>query len=274
MSLTKYLSPGFWWRNRGRLVQEGTLRSRRTWGRVTGGRLPLDENSRRIEALRNRHAGKRAVIVGNGPSLRVSDLTRLQDEITFAANKIYLAFDQTPWRPTYYNVEDPLVIQQNYQKVNTLKGFPKLLKRYEPGYWQKDEWTVFYDLVVLPERDFPRFSGNPHAGLYCGYSVCISSLQWAWFMGITEIYLIGVDFNFTVPNADKQGMIRSEGEVNHFLPNYRAPGEKWQVPALEQQLAAFTCCRDWLGPRGVKVFNATRGGKLEVFPRVDFDDVF
>jgi len=26
--------------------------------------------------------------------------------------------------------------------------------------------------------------------------------------------------------------------------------------------------------RGIQVYNATRGGKLEVFPRVDFDTLF
>lgn len=274
MRFDNLFSPAWWSRNRQRVMPELKRRTAQGLSRVSGDRLHFGENARRIEKLRGRHRGRRAVIIGNGPSLKVEDLTRLQGEITFAANKIFLAFDRTPWRPTYYNVEDPLVIQQNYEKINSLGGFPKLLARHANGYWVQDEWTILYDLMVLPEDRFPEFSPSPHQGLNCGFSVCISSLQWAWFMGITEIYLIGVDFSFTVPKADPAGMIRSEGEVNHFLPGYRAPGEKWQIPNLDLQERAFAQARDWLAARGVKVFNATRGGKLEVFPRVDFDRVF
>jgi hypothetical protein len=234
----------------------------------------LSQNDRRIGVLRDVDRGRRCFILGNGPSLQIADLDRLRNEVTFAHNKVFLAFDRTSWRPTYYNVEDDMVIRQNRDAINSLKGFPKLLNNCDPNAWNIDEWTITYNLLVSATRQFPEFSNNPFAGLRCGYSVCYSSLQWAYFMGFREIYLLGMDFTFVVPHTTKDGLICSQGEVNHFMPNYRQKGEIWVTPRLDEQARAFTYGRDWLARRGVQVYNATRGGRLEVFPRVCFDSLF
>src|SRR4030095_4724236 len=154
-------------------------------------------------------------------SLRIEDLDRLRNEFTFVHNKIYLAFDETPWRPSYYNVEDYKVIDQNHKVINELRGFPKLLYSYRPGIWIRDEWTIEYDLFPPPDEHFPRFSENPFRGLYCGWSVCYSSMQWAWFMGFRQIYLLGIDFSFVIPNVDAKGEIVSDGEPNHFFDQHQ-----------------------------------------------------
>jgi hypothetical protein len=61
-------------------------------------------------------------VIGNGRSLKVEDLGRVRDEITFASNKGNLAFDETSWRPTYYSVSDVLVAQNNAPAINSLDG--------------------------------------------------------------------------------------------------------------------------------------------------------
>ena len=66
-----------------------------------GRTLPNPSNSRRLKALEDIHRGRRAFIVANGPSLRTEDLDRLKSEVTFASNKIHLAYDETDWRPIY-----------------------------------------------------------------------------------------------------------------------------------------------------------------------------
>jgi hypothetical protein len=93
-------------------------------------------------------------------------------------------------------------------------------------------------------------------------------------MGIREIYLLGVDFNFSEPSEKKGRILISEGESNHFHPNYRNPGEIWAEPKLHQQKKAFEEAGKAVEKMGGRVFNATRGGKLEVFPRVNFNELF
>ena len=44
----------------------------------------------------------RAFIVGNGPSLRNTNLDKLIGEVSFGCNNVHLIYKQTKWRPTHY----------------------------------------------------------------------------------------------------------------------------------------------------------------------------
>ena len=61
-----------------------------------------------LAAYKDIYTGQRCFLIGNGPSLRAEDLTRLHEagEITFAFNRVYNIFEQTPWRPTFYISQD------------------------------------------------------------------------------------------------------------------------------------------------------------------------
>src|SRR5262245_12870616 len=58
---------------------------------------------------RGRFSGRRGFVIGNGPSLKTTDLDRLRNEITIASNRIYLAYSETNWRPTLLTCGDRLV---------------------------------------------------------------------------------------------------------------------------------------------------------------------
>ena len=180
--------------------------------------------------LKNCHAGRRAFVIGNGPSLRIRDLDHLQDEITFAANKIYLAFDSTHWRPTYYGVEDKLVMVQNYHTIKALKGPVKFLPRYLNRWVAPIPDAVYFDLETVPfYPQRPCFSHNAATRVYWGSTITYTLIQLACFMGIREIFLLGVDHDFKIPDErdpDDPYILISQGERNHFHPDYRKPGEK------------------------------------------------
>ncbi|HOH28077.1 MAG TPA: hypothetical protein PLC40_00245, partial [Candidatus Hydrogenedentes bacterium] len=74
-------------------------------------------NNERLYALKDKHKGGRCVIVGNGPSLAIRDLDRLKDEITVASNRIFLAFSETEWRPTYFTMCDVVVARENKDDI-------------------------------------------------------------------------------------------------------------------------------------------------------------
>jgi hypothetical protein len=239
------------------------------------------DNTLRLELtdLKERHAGRRAFILGNGPSLRIEDLRRLENEITFACNKIYLAFPEIAWRPTYYTVEDHLVALQNWDEIEAMEGsikfFPSTLGLHGINFSNSIEYPFIWK-DVYPE--LPGFSDDAQVGLYWGSTVTYTMLQMAFYMGINEIYLMGVDFSFVIPKQwdDTEGKFKvyiCEGETNHFHPDYRKPGERWHQPNLAYQEKSFLAAKIFAGDRNVKIFNATRGGRLEVFPRADFDAV-
>ncbi len=108
MRIPRLLNPAYVYNRRERIVPAVKWRAGSAVARAGHGGAAAESESSRTAALRDCHRGRRGFIVGNGPSLRMEDLDRLQSEISFGSNKIYLAFDKTAWRPTYYSVIDVL----------------------------------------------------------------------------------------------------------------------------------------------------------------------
>ena len=59
--------------------------------------------------LKDKYKGQRGFVVGNGPSLKIEDLSKLEKEVSIASNKIFMIFKDTPWRPQVYSIVDDLV---------------------------------------------------------------------------------------------------------------------------------------------------------------------
>jgi hypothetical protein len=244
----------------------------------------------KLRQFRDRHRGGRCFVIGNGPSLTLSDLDQLKSEVSFAANKIYLAFNQTDWRPSYYVVEDDHMIWQHHEDIIRLRGLVKFVSNnwtleQELGVREsekervrqmlcRDREVVFYPRVTLEDQGFPRFSGDACRALYCGYMVTYISLQLAYFMGFTNVYLIGVDFKYSqIDQGSNTFAHAAHHPQDHFTPDYFSPGEKRYVPQLAHAERALVCARNFYEAQGRKVWNATRGGALEVFDRLSLEEV-
>jgi hypothetical protein len=282
LSLGKYV-----WDKRSRIAPLVLHRGPQTLlGLAQGAGVLWGANERALARYRDLHAGRRAFIIGTGPSLRVSDLDRLQHELTFSCNKIYLAFDQTVWRPSYYAVSDLLVAEQQRVRIESQtcpKFFPSAL-RHVIG---EDAGTFVRSLPLLSAAG--HFSTNLMRGYYEGNSVLHFLLQLAYFMGIREIYMLGLDFEFVTPNvtAEHSGyasrwgalniaandVLAGQGEVNHFHPDYRPKGELWVAPNLEKSRRAFGAANEAFRRAGGRVWNASRKTRLDVFPRIPLDEV-
>ena len=83
-----------------------------------------------LEAFANKYMGRRAFTIGNGPSLKKLDLTRLKNEITFGVNSIFYHFDTMGFKPTFYVVEDTLVAEDRADEINNLTGMIKIFGTY------------------------------------------------------------------------------------------------------------------------------------------------
>lgn len=237
--------------------------------------LRLSSSKDKLSKLKNKYAGKRCFILGNGPSLTLEDINRLKSEYTFASNKIFLIFDQTDWRPSFYSVEDHLVLSQNIDEIESVQADYKLFPNYPVEVAPTFSNSIFFPLKYVdfyPEA--PEFSFDMISGLHWGSSIVYTQMQIACFLGFKEIYLLGVDYSYAEPSQKDGKILTCEGEVNHFHKDYRKPGEKWYVPNLHYHEQSFTQARLVTEANGIKIFNATRGGKLEIFPRIDFDSLF
>jgi hypothetical protein len=241
----------------------------------------LSKNYHNLRSLKDIHKGRRAFLIGSGPSLSISDLDKLQNEISFACNKIFLIFNDTHWRPTYYSVIDSMVAQNCAREIQQLKLKKIFSSVVKPNFSDAEDILWLRDLpspIVDGKRQF-QFSQNIAEGTYGGFTVIYTMLQLAHYMGITEIFLLGVDFNFTTPKPSEQKsrlgetLLTCEGEINHFHPDYRKSGEQWTMPQLEYQYNAFQQAKNTFQNTGRIIYNASRSTKLDVFPFADFDQI-
>ena len=222
-------------------------------------------SSAQLKSMRDRHAGERCVIVGNGPSLREMDLSPLQSEVTFGLNRGYLLFQELGFAPTYLvavnvNVVDQFAGEILAQPSTTFVSWHT--RRFLP----RDHRAI----LVRPMRG-PLFSTDPARGIWNGATVTYAALQLAYHMGFSEVILIGVDHSFTTPGPAHQLVTSSGDDPNHFDPSYFGKGVRWELPNLPLSEVAYELARQAFEADGRRIVDATLGGKLTVFPKVELE---
>ena len=226
-----------------------------------------------LKRFKNIHKGKRCFVVGNGPSLRVEDLDKLHEhgEICFGFNRICRVYDKTEWRPTYFCAGDPRVINIMEDDIPGIKGNVFLSDAYHshknPIFNNANYVHLNYEYYGNMHPDFSMdITMEVRLGNTTVYDI---GLQFAVYMGFSEIYLIGCDCANFGECTDKD---------NHFISNYIDENErdvfKGVVTDWRSIFKAYETAKWYSRKNGFRIFNATRGGKLEIFERVDFDSLF
>lgn len=245
----------------------------------------FNSNEKAIKRLKGIHKGERCFIIGNGPSLNELDLTKLKDEYTFGVNAIFLNHEKMKFHPSYYVVEDNLVAEDRKDEINTYKG-PKIkfFGNFARYCLRPDDNTIFLNLIrnYADENFKPYFSDNILRKVGVGGSVTYVCLQIAYYMGFDEVYMIGFDHNYTIPksavisNENKHSfdITSTEDDINHFNKEYFGKGYRWHNPNVERMEKGFEKARDMFDKDDRKVFNATKGGHLNVLERVEYNSLF
>lgn len=233
-------------------------------------------NQRYLEDLHNKHKGNRCFIVCNGPSLKAEDLTRIHEngDVTFASNKIDKIFPKTPWRPTYYIVAD-----EKYQRTlwETMQVIDSDCQFYRTDSYLTTRKIKNKKVVWLNtdgnrrNLEDPKFSDNAANKIYAIGTVTFMMLELAVYMGFQEIYIIGCDNSYGI-NIQKDGTVVKNNKPSYF----EGMDSKTQgmAASIWEMNIAYECAKKYADINGIKIFNATRGGYLETFERVDFDSLF
>jgi hypothetical protein len=226
---------------------------------------------RALKGLQDQYRGKRCFILGNGPSLRQTDLSKLRSEYTFGLNRIYLLFPEMGFPTTWLISVNRLVLEQCAAEIlalPTTKFFPWSFRKELPR--QLPEDTHFF-LTASGRRPFTT---DPRVPLWQGATVTYLAMQLAYIMGFEKVILIGVDHSFTT-TGPANAEVTSQGEdPNHFSPEYFGKGFRWQLPDLEASEYAYKVAREAFISDGREIVDATIGGKLTVFPKVDYSSLF
>lgn len=250
------------------------------------------EYTGKIQNFKNVHLGKRCFVIGNGPSLQIEDLHKLKDEYTFAMNSIYCMYPYTEWRPTYYvAVSSDLFSMELSDKnsfVKVIEGckaaFVSMLTKAFEYRNDKDMDKVYYIKTCSFEntnKSVTRFSEDCSQYMYCSSTVLYCALQLAVYMGFSDIYLIGVDCSFS-KELDEDGSINVNNGTDYntiiqqhlnvsVMDKFNKKFEN--VHSSYKTIEEYSVAKYYADTHNIHIYNATRGGKLEVFERVDFDSL-
>lgn len=225
-----------------------------------------------LRRLKNKYKGKRCFIIATGPSLTIEDVNLLKNEITIGVNSLVKVLNQMTYVPTFLGIQDSLVYQKigaEIEKSRIGKIFISDLLYGNQVKRKNSERYIRYPLYncghLAHNYEMPLksgFSSDPTVAVYDGYSITYSMLQLAVYMGFSEIYLLGCDCTY-----DTKGGKQHFVESGHF--------DKHADSAGERMIYAYTVANKILKSKypNVKIFNATRGGMLEVFPRKTLDEL-
>ena len=235
------------------------------------------ESIQRLAALKDIHKGKRAFIIGNGPSLKQTDLSRLKGEITFGMNRIYLMFPELGFSTTYLSVVNDLVIEQTAGELAALQ-IPKFLtwrsrRFFDPAQFNGAQ-AALMPTFLHTTYDSPRFSTDVRGRVWEGATVTYVTMQLAFHMGFEEVIIIGVDHNYTTTGKPNTTITSQEDDPNHFSGQYFGKGFRWQLPDLETSEIAYRMARHAYEAAGRRIQDATIGGKLTIFEKVDYTTLF
>ncbi|GAB6094261.1 hypothetical protein JCM14469_05130 [Desulfatiferula olefinivorans] len=221
-----------------------------------------------IEDLQGLFKGNRCFIMGNGPSLNRTDLTKLKDEYTIGLNRIYLNYERMGFQPTFLCATNPTLIGQFHRDFDRC-GSIKFL-RYQTRRMIQNRWNVFF----MDHTNDSPFSYNIGSFVWNeGCTVTYCALQVAYYLGFDTVVLVGVDHYFPDAGKPHQLVTAARDDVNHFHPDYFGPGVKWHYPDLAGSEKSYLIAKEVYENDGRRILDATVGGKLGVFEKCDYDAI-
>lgn len=227
-----------------------------------------------IAQVKDCHKNESCFIVAPGPSLSLDDLDALRGINCISLNSTISLMSYSNWRPTYYVLFDG----RAYRKIKREEGsfnvdtFP-LKKAFINAHLKKtmEKEVDISKIIFVPYCNggnseekhvlHLRYTDNLMWGYYDLATVTNAAIHIAQYMGFRKIYLLGVDCDYSQEkqyfNGSKNNNIHSSSQMV-FVQN--------------RMFKAYAYMKKQMDKRGIEVYNATRGGALEVFPRICFED--
>ena len=217
----------------------------------------------------------RIFLVGNGASLKNTNMNLLIGKPSMSVNKIHLIYPFTKWRPTHYVKVDYSIFDSSHpddwraeimQHVDVgekcllwdafYKGADPLDGNHE---WIPDGIGDFhFNVRFVPRCEHHYLLKGEWHNICTGSNSILTMAIWAVELGFDEIVLVGCDGKYTVPTED------------HFTPDYYAvvdgEYEKRNNECVQRahKIISENC--------PIPVYDATVDGHLDFYPKVRLED--
>ncbi len=237
-----------------------------------------------IKIFKDAYKGKRCFILGNGCSLLQHDLLKLKNEFTFVCNMFPLHPQFGDICPTFYCFEDVWDFweygEMGPKMYNILNTTSIQTNKFFPMNSHKDRISgmfighnVYYlNIVGAAMWAGGKLQLDVAKGITVGGSILVDfCLPLAFYMGFSPIYLLGCDFNYVV---------EGEYQLNHFLGPMKKANwlpsslEDWYYVQVWRTMETLRVIKESFEVEGRQIYNAGVGGRLELFERKNYNDLF
>jgi len=216
----------------------------------------LSGNDEQLRLMKDKYKGKRCFLIGGGPSMDKINVSLLKGEYTAGLNMLYTSGIKT----TFYFICGYKIL---WDKGKDVIKQPNLFLGTTAGRWFLKNMNDFPDAntpYILKDRgEISVWNNVIHditKGVRGGNGVSFVALQVLLYMGFKEIYLLGHDCDYS-------------GDKQYFFKNISVCTERpW-----DKLFKNYEIVKKEFERKKCHIYNATPGGKLEVFDRVKLEEV-
>lgn len=247
-------------------------------------------------ALKDLHKGKRCFILGSGPSIKKQNLGHLKDEIVFALNNFYVHEEfsniisntnvekyymtapihppqtEEEWKDWFIDIEKNVPV--NVKTLFGLNGNKINIKYILDKYGLFKQHIKFWYYEGKQFKNEKKLNGmDITSAIYSGESVSVYTLILAIYMGFSEIYLLGMDHDYFLYD-DESEMRMYKTSIHQNNEFERTFGDTFYIKEFLRQYNIFSKYHAFGVNSSSKIYNASAGGILKVFPKVNFENLF
>jgi len=234
--------------------------------------------------LKNRHKDQSTFVIVNGPSLKKQNLSLLKNEVTFAVNSFWKHSIVKDWQPTYLCASDPDIFQDDSKidkfwcdlKITIPNSTILTILDFGYDYFFKKFPECIDNTFFIAQYGCPDNNLDLCKTVQGFQSVSAFALANAIYMGCNPIYLLGYDHDF----------LADVGVAKHFYSGttfgfaYESQNQSDyssyldEINSVKLLYENYYALKEIADKRGIKIYNATEGGYLDVFPRVKYESIF
>jgi hypothetical protein len=240
---------------------------------------------------------KKILIIGNGPSTKQVDFSKLTNIETFMFNSAYRKFEEINYYPTFFSCIDTKLIHKHYDNFISLKDNTNIKKYYflNNNLLDKKQFTeedlkdgkiqIVKNKSSVKENNF-IFQNSKYDELFelndtAAYSTFISIMN-----GYREILLIGCDLNYrqmideckivkTPKNTDMLIIDKTpEKNPNYWFDNYQQKGDIYNFPNPDEHLKGWDKIYEISLYYCIDIINCSDLSKINNFPFHDLKKIY
>jgi hypothetical protein len=223
------------------------------------------------------HKGERAFLIAGGPSLSEIDLSKLEHELIYSVSLTYKV--GLP-HIDYHFIGDKNIVRQFAGEVSDIPARHLFVSK---GIW--DTGLVSHpNMHYFTGHGERKFHGDVTGRIYGGGTSTYLAMQFAYHMGISPLFVVGLDHSWNLENTKGTGKIQGGKELletvgedlNHFGSEYYPDGVQWFDPNTEKMAEAYGWAREAYEADGRLLLNASTRTELpeSIIPRVDYKDIW